>query len=395
MNKPKRKVLLSLTAAAAGMLAAATAVVAGASAHAATQPAACARPASHASTAHVGHIAGIVHATAVGCAASSANAGKASGASDPAKGTPPLIYHGGKVMGTPSTGPVVITPIYWHPAGHPMDSAYKHVITTYLSDVAHASHRNDTVFSVASEYYGTNGTIHKGDVLGTPVNDTSPLPADGCTVAPNDGSGIYSDNSGYDACLDDDQVIAETNNVVAARHLPVDYAHIYVLFLPKHVESCFFAGSTLTADNACTINNNPSAAYCAYHSQAPSGTVYANMPYPIYESATHFTCGTNKNFGTIESPNGNKDADVQVSPTSHEINEAVTDPDTTTGWYDSSGFENGDECAYIFGATHGAAGQLYNQTINGHHYLTQEEFSNNDFAVTGNGCVQGKNAEAK
>ena len=89
----------------------------------------------------------------------------------------------------------------------------------------------------------------------------------------------------------------------------------------------------------------------------------------------------------LTTPNGNPDADTEVSPTSHETMEAITDPDTTTGWYDSSGFENGDECAYVFGATHGTPGQLYNQIINHGHYLTQEEFSNRDFAATGGGCL--------
>jgi hypothetical protein len=107
-----------------------------------------------------------------------------------------------------------------------------------------------------------------------------------------------------------------------------------------------------------------------------------------------FTCGTEFNFGTIESPNGNPDADVEISPTSHEINEAITDPDTVTGWYDSSGFENGDECAYIFGQTHGQAGRLFNQVIGGFRFLTQEEFSNRDFNITGGGCVQSASAEA-
>src|SRR5262249_51525752 len=156
-----------------------------------------------------------------------------------------------------------------------------------------------------------------------------------------------------------------------------------VLFLPKHVESCFFAGSTTTAANACTINYQTSAAYCAYHRQIANGSVYANMPYPIYQSGTKFTCGTGVNFGVVASPNGNPYADVEFSPTSHEINEAITDPDTQTGWYDSSGFENGDECAYIFGQTRGTSGRLYNQVIGGFHFLTQEEFSNRDFAITG------------
>ena len=37
---------------------------------------------------------------------------------------------------------------------------------------------------------------------------------------------------------------------------------------------------------------------------------------------------------------------------------------------------------------------MYNQVINGRHYLTQEEFSNNDFFITGGGCVQNANDEA-
>jgi hypothetical protein len=94
----------------------------------------------------------------------------------------------------------------------------------------------------------------------------------------------------------------------------------------------------------------------------------------------------------VESPNGNPDADTEISPTSHEINEAITDPDTETGWFDQIGFENGDECAYIFGRTRGAPGAFFNQVINGGHFLTQEEFSNNLFNSSGGtaGCLQGR-----
>jgi hypothetical protein len=209
-----------------------------------------------------------------------------------------------------------------------------------------------------------------------------------------DTRGIYADGSGYSACLDDAQVVAETNNIVGTNKLPRNLSHIYVMYLPKGVESCFNAGLTSNAKNACTINYEPSAAYCAYHSEFGGNTVYANMPYPVYLSKTGFTCGTDVNFpGVIETPNGNRDADTEISPSSHEINEAWTDPDTSTGWYDSSGFENGDECAYIFGATSGTPGAFYNQTINGHHYLTQEEFSNNSFFQSGGGCLQSKAAE--
>ncbi len=350
-----------------------------------------------------GHIVGIVPAVG-NCSSSSSTVAPnvishmtdraAVVTSDVANGTPPLLFHGGPVMMTQQTGPLIITPIYWDPAGHPVSASYKDILATYLGNVSLASGQNSNVYSVANEYSGSNGQIHYNIRVTAGIDDTTPLPASGCTLTTADQANIYADKSGYDACLDDNQLQAEINHVTAARGLPRNLTHIYVLFLPKHVESCFFAGSTTTAANACTINHEPSAAYCAYHSQATSNAVYANMPYPIYNSPVGFTCGTEKNFGTIESPNGNPDADVEISPTSHEINEAITDPDTNTGWYDSSGFENGDECAYIFGQTHGQPGRLYNQVIGGFRFLTQEEFSNRDFNITGGGCVQSASAEA-
>jgi hypothetical protein len=136
-----------------------------------------------------------------------------------------------------------------------------------------------------------------------------------------------------------------------------------------------------------------------------SGTVYANMPYPIYHSPVGFTCGTDAGgHGTIESPNFNgsassTDADVEVSPLSHEIMESITDPNTDNGWFDAIGNENGDDCAYVFGNgtwtdMGGTPGMFYNQTINGHHYITQEEFSNADWFHTdgAGGCVRGESA---
>jgi hypothetical protein len=270
-------------------------------------------------------------------------AGSASRTSDAAKGTPPLIFHGGSVMMTPSSSPVVVTPIFWNPTGHPMAAAYKTVITNYLNAVAAASGQTSNVFSVANEYSGNNGQIHYNVRVGASINDTRGLPASGCTVARNDRTGIYADNTGYNACLDDAQLQSQISTATSG--LAHNLSHMYVLFLPKQVES-------------------------------------------------GFTCGTEANFGVVESPNGNPDADVEISPTSHEINESITDPDTSTGWFDSSGFENGDECAFVFGATSGTAGHLFNQTINGFHFLTQEEFSNKDFAITHGGCVQSSSAEA-
>jgi hypothetical protein len=304
---------------------------------------------------------------------------------------------------TQETGPLVITPIFWNPPGHSFAPGYKGIITQYLADVAAATGQNTNVYSVANEYYGNNGQIHYNIQLGSPINDRSPLPADGCTVAPADMTAIYADNSGYNACLDDAQLQAEVDRVTAARGLPHNLSNMYVLYLPKAVESCFLPGSTTsTADGqGCTINHEPTAAYCAYHNNSLSNAVYADMAYPIYHSPAHFTCGSDARvagFGAVQTPNGNPDADTEVSPTSHEIIEAITDPDGETGWGDSSGNEIGDDCAYIYGATTGQTGAAYNQTILGQHFLTQQEFSNNVFfAAAANGvkagCVDSQAAE--
>jgi hypothetical protein len=115
--------------------------------------------------------------------------------------------------------------------------------------------------------------------------------------------------------------------------------------------------------------------YCAYHSSFNSSsgtTLYANQPYAAY---VPFACGSG------QSPNGD-DADSTINVTSHEHNETITDP-LGTAWYDSSGAENGDKCAWNFGTALGSNGKgLYNQVIDGHDYYLQQEWSNHSF-----GCV--------
>jgi hypothetical protein len=321
------------------------------------------------------------------------------GASDAARGLPPLIWHGGPVMGTTTAG-ITVTPIFWNPAGHEMTDAYKGIITKYLSDVSAASGSNDNVYSTMNEYSGSNGTANYKINLGPAINDTRALPANGCFLTHKDLTGIYSDGTGYDACLDDAQISNEADRVAKNNALPADFAHIYVVFLPKHVETCFLPGSTNTVrggNQLCTINHEKTAGYCAYHTIASNGMVYANLSFPIYTSPVGFTCGSDARiaFRAVQSPNGDPDADTELSPTSHEIMEAITDPDVSTGWYDAAGFENGDECAYVYGQpVGGSPGAFYNQVINGGHYLTQQEFSNQDFSLTGGGCVQGANQEA-
>ncbi len=332
----------------------------------------------------VGGFGGIVHPTGT-----RAECGAGAKAEAPYKGTPPLLNHGGPVMAVPSVGStVVVTPIYWAPAGYSFPAGYKTIINNYLADIAADSGTQTNVFSTNTQYPGSNGAITYSISTTAAVNDTHAYPAAGCVV--NSGS-VYSDGSGYSTCLDDAQLKAEIATVTSARGLASDFGHLYPILTPKGVESCFYPGNP--SNQACTINPTASAAFCAYHGyfgSAGSPTVIANMPFPVYKSATGYSC-TAENLdgdGIIQTPNGNVDADVEVSPLSHEMSEAITDPELNA-WYDSSGNENGDDCAYIYGTLSGAPHVHYNQVINSRHYLTQEEFSNADFVPSVSGCLQG------
>ena len=120
--------------------------------------------------------------------------------SDVANGTPPLIWHGGPVMGTRQTGPVDVVPIFWSPANFPMAFSYKALLLNYHGAVANESGHVTNVYSVATEYFGSNGQIRYQFTPSFPIFDSDPLPASGCTVAGTDTSGIYADSSGYSAC---------------------------------------------------------------------------------------------------------------------------------------------------------------------------------------------------
>ena len=54
------------------------------------------------------------------------------------------------------------------------------------------------------------------------------------------------------------------------------------------------------------------------------------------------------------SPNGNAGADGMASIIAHELEEAATDPDLNA-WYDATGAENADKCAWTFGTEYTAA----------------------------------------
>jgi hypothetical protein len=164
----------------------------------------------------------------------------------------------------------------------------------------------------------------------------------------------------------------EIQAVLTARGWHGGLGNIFFLMTPNGVGSC--GDST---GNECSTNT-----FCAYHSYfVDSGhedVIYANEP---YEGPYPGCAGGLQGF-----PN-DVDSDTTINTISHEHNEAITDPLTdpsTYGWISADRNENGDLCLSGFGAQTGTPGvDAYNQTINGHHYDLQQEYSNADA-----GCVQ-------
>jgi hypothetical protein len=63
-----------------------------------------------------------------------------------------------------------------------------------------------------------------------------------------------------------------------------------------------------------------------------------------------------------------------VSVLAHEIDEAVTDPDLNA-WYDATGYENADKCAWTYGTTYKATnGAVANVRIGTRDYLVQQNW---------------------
>jgi hypothetical protein len=262
------------------------------------------------------------------------------------KRTSNLNYNGGPVMHTNT-----VYAIYWVPPGYTVSSNYESLINRYFGDVAHDNGLTSNVYFSDTQYYdttsGTRAYIGYNSTFAGSIVDTDAFPANGC-------SDRYTR-----VCLTDAQLQAEIKHAIGTR--PTGLGTEYFLFTPKGVGSC--------VGSQCAFSY-----YCAYHSQIGSGNsaiLYANMPYSMTVPSA---CGTG------QSPNGN-DADSTINVTSHEHNETITDP-LGTAWYDRSGNEDGDKCAWNFGAVSGTSGAEYNQVINGNHYYLQQEWSN-----ASSGCV--------
>jgi hypothetical protein len=270
-----------------------------------------------------------------------------------------VVPHNGRLLLTPhllsraairTAGPTTLT----------FDAKYQSVINQYFTDVAHDSGGASNVYSVATQYSDGTGAIQYQSTVGGAYVSHDPLPASGC----DDGLDAY--------CLTDQQLETEIQSVLTAKGWHGGLNHIFFLMTPNGVGSCFDSSSI-----DCSTN-----AFCAYHSYftnpSSESVIYANEP---YEGPYPGCTGTGDLTHRAQGFPNDVDSDTTVNTISHEHNEAITDPLTdpaNEAWIASDGSENGDLCAYGFGAALGGTpgSTAWNQVINGHQYDLQQEWSN-------------------
>ena len=237
-----------------------------------------------------------------------------------------MTYHGGPVMGSTMNAYA----IFWEPTGSVVSSTYNSLIKQYFGDVGSSGlYHNNT------QYKDSGGNIPSGAKLAGSWVDTHAYPS---------------------KTLSDRQIQGEVTNAMKTNGWSASIHNMFFVFTAK--------GENICVGSQCSFTT-----FCAYHSFFGTNTIYAAMPYT----------GTNlAACGVTHSPNHDVNADSTINVTSHEQMEAATDP-LINAWYDSTGAEIGDKCAWKFGPLNSAGGDV---TWGSHSYYVQKEWDNK---VTG--CV--------
>jgi hypothetical protein len=331
--------------------------------------------------ARIGSVFGMIPPANVG------TGGGTAGITNQAPASGSLYYNGGPVMVTNT-----VYTIFWQPPGYSFPAGYANNINRYFQDLQATSGSNSNVYDVATQYYQqTNGSkqyVQNKTTFGSTTVASDPMPPldpincpDTPVAATNGGTNPPSTTAG---CVTDQQMQQEISTVVKREGWPVNNDTEFFIYTAPNIGTCFPATVQETENGVQVTVTAPLCSFsyfCAYHSSYYDSTInpnsqmiYANMPYAAQTNGNPVTCDD----GSY--PNGNP-SDPEISITSHEHNESITDP-YGTGWWDSnssdsaSGDEIGDMCAWDFGNLYGPAGAQYSQTINGHHYLMQTEWDN-------------------
>ncbi len=233
-----------------------------------------------------------------------------------------ISYHGGAVM---TSGPTVYFIWYGNWNGNSATTILPHEMQSI---------GGTPYFNINTTYYNGSGTHVANHVA---------------------YGGSTSDNYSQGTSLSDAKVLSVVSSAISSGRLPKTSGAVYFVLTSQDVNE----------------TSGFSTNYCGWHDQASiSGS---DIKYAFVGNAARClsSCAAQST-----SPNNNAGADGMASVIAHELEEATTDPDLNA-WYDSSGNENADKCAWTFGTTHTASnGSKYNVTWGGTNYLIQRNWVN-------------------
>lgn len=241
-----------------------------------------------------------------------------------------ITYHNGPVMTNPNgVNAYVIWYGAWDNVSATPQSKGSALITTMLQGIG------------ATPYFNINSTYTDG---------TGARIANKVTLVATTTDASYS----LGKRLTDSNVKTIVSNAITKGALPKDANGVYFVLTAKDVtETSGFLtkycgwhthGTISSTDIKYSFVGDPSAklANCAQQLVGPNGAAYAG-------------------------------ADAMVSVIAHELEEAASDPDLNA-WYDGSGAENADKCAWTFGTTSTVNGAQANVTWNGTPFLIQQNW---------------------
>jgi hypothetical protein len=242
----------------------------------------------------------------------------------PSYGSGVLGYHGGPTLGNAS-----FQAIYWNSTlAASIRTSIDGFVNTYSDNLPYSNADRSADYTIVQQYIGA--------YLLTPRTSFVDTSHDGRKV-PNS----YSDSAvrNYLASLfGNGQVLPDDTTV-------------FGLYFPSGMRITSQGGSSCSA-------------FCGYHGHFAYNGL--DIKYAVFPYTDCRAC----------SMPGKQIIDILTIVTSHEIREAVTDPDLDA-WYDGAGYEADDKCAWH---------NLY-QTTSG--YWVQPEYSNGNSATPypGPGCV--------
>ena len=244
----------------------------------------------------------------------------------------PIINHGGPVMTTPNV--YLIWYGNWNQSNGSDNANGVTLVASFLNGL-----KTSQYFQINSTYSGPSGSFPSGSFI---------------------LSGATTDNYSQGSRLRDSQIQAIVSSAITSKKLMKDTNGVYFVLTSSDVSE---------QSGFCSR-------YCGWHT---FGTIQgSNIKYAFVGNANR--CLNACAAQTI-SPNGNAGVDGMISVIAHELEEATTDPNLNA-WFDSSGAENADKCAWTFGqpAPAGPLAQLgsgayYNMTLNGLNFLVQRNLS--------------------